>query len=258
MVISAGGPVAVEAFCGGGGVTCGLLRAGFTRVICIDIGDHSRSLAKLGPGIEFHQMDWADGIARFGHLADFVWTSPPCQRGSKMSYCRPGLADTYPDLVIPVREAVAPLGIPYVIEQPENPHARSRMKNPVLLCGSHFRLRAANDAGVEFELQRHRLFESDVPLTDPGRCCHTLPRLPVYGHGAPGNFPWKGTGMERAMREGMQIDWMTREELAEAIPKVFAEYIARQVLATDPRLARFGLGEGWQDLPAAVTALPLF
>ena len=256
-LLTVDGPVALEVFCGGGGVTAALLRAGFTRVICIDIADHSRSLATLGTAAEFHQMDWADGIARFGDSADFIWASPPCQRDSKMSQCRPGLAETYPDLVVPVQKAVAVLPVPYVIEQPEDSGARAKMRSPVMLCGTHFGCKAANDAGVWFELQRHRLFESDVPLTDPGRCRHVLPRLPVYGHGAPGNFSWKGTGMARATREGMGIGWMTRKELVEAIPTVFGEYIARQVLDKDPRLARFGLGAGWEDMPVTAT-LPLF
>jgi DNA (cytosine-5)-methyltransferase 1 len=248
-------PVALEVFCGGGGVVAALLAAGFRRVICIDLEDHSRSLAKLGPGVEFHQMDWADGVARFASDAHLITGGPPCQRDSKMSNCRPGLAATYPDLLVPFREAIAETGTPYVIEQPDNPGARAKMRNPVMLCGTHFGLEAANDAGVLFGLQRHRLFESDVPLTSPGACCHVLPRLPVYGHGAPGNFKYKGTGMERAMRQGMGIGWMTRAELAEAIPRIYASYLIGQVLATDPRLARFELGGGWQDL--AITAEPV-
>ena len=176
-----------------------------------------------------------------------------CQHGSVMSACRPGLAETYPNLIGPFREAVLPYGVPYWIEQPVNPRAKAELRNPIRLCGTHFGLEASNDNGIRFGLQRHRLFESGTPLSGPGKCRHVLPRLPVYGHGAPGNFPpeYKGTGMERAMREGMGNLWMPRRPLAESIPWLYAAYVAGQILAADPRLARFGLGAGWQDLPAA-------
>jgi DNA (cytosine-5)-methyltransferase 1 len=249
------GPVALDVFSGGGGSAAGLLRAGFRRVICIDSADHSATLARLGPGVEFHHMDWAQGLALYGAAADVITGSPPCQRRSKMSNCRPGLAATYPDLVDPFRDAVLPYGKPYWIEQPDSPGARAQLRSPVMLCGAQFGLEAANDAGVRFGLQRHRLFESGTPLVEPLPCRHVLPRLPVYGHGAPGNFPYKGTGMERAMRQGMGIWWMPRAELAEAIPPVFAEYAALQLLAADRRLARFGLGGEWTGMPLVGVAL---
>ncbi len=175
-----------------------------------------------------------------------------CQYDSNMSNCRPGLAETYPDLVEPFRAAIEPYGVPWWIEQPVNRGARRKLRDPIMLCGQHFGLTAANDAGVLMGLQRHRLFASGTPLVGPGKCRHTLPRLPVYGHGAPGNFPHKGPGLERAMREGMRCGWMPRAALAESIPWLYAAYVAGQLLATDPRLARFGLGAGWADL--AVTA----
>jgi DNA (cytosine-5)-methyltransferase 1 len=240
---------ALEVFSGGGGAAWGLVKAGFRRVICIDNGNHAATLAKLGPAVEFHRMDWRAGLARFGPEAHVITGGPPCQRDSKMMNCRPGRSAAYPDLVEPFRAAVEPYGVPWWIEQPDNPGARAKLgPGAIMLCGTHFALEACNDAGVRFGLQRHRLFASGTPLTGPGRCRHIWPRLPVYGHGAPGNFPWKGTGMERAMREGMGIGWMPREALAESIPWLFAAYVAGQLLAADPRLARWGLGTGWEAL----------
>jgi hypothetical protein len=246
------GPVALEVFGGGGGNVWGLLMAGFRKVIAVDTGDHAATLARLGPRVEFHRMDWRAGVEKFGGQAHMITGGPPCQWGSAMSACRPGLDATYPNLIGPFRDAVLPLGKPYWIEQPDNPRARAELREPARVCGTHFGLEAENDNGFRFGLQRHRLFESDTPLISPGRCRHVYPRLPVYGHGAPGNFRWKGTGMENAMREGMACWWMPRRPLAESIPWLFAWYITMQILATDPRLARFGLGAGWRDLPAAV------
>ena len=86
-------PVLLTLFGGGGGDAEGYRRAGF-RVIGVDIEDHSRAFARIG--CEFHQMDWREGLRRFAHLTDAVHASPPCQRYSVASRCRPGLAAKYP------------------------------------------------------------------------------------------------------------------------------------------------------------------
>ena len=39
---------------------------------------------------------------------DAIHASPPCQAYSAMSNCRPGLAEEYPDLVEPTRDALPP------------------------------------------------------------------------------------------------------------------------------------------------------
>jgi site-specific DNA-cytosine methylase len=57
-------------------------------VISIDNAVHSRALSRLG--IEFHQLDWREGLELFGHLADVIHASPPCQHYSIASRCRPG------------------------------------------------------------------------------------------------------------------------------------------------------------------------
>lgn len=95
------------------------------------------------------------------------------------------------------------------------------LENPVMLCGAMFGLAT----------YRHRIFESNMPLTVPPHPKHERPtskaghwesgtHISVVGHCAP---------MAMA-REAMEIDWMTRDELVEAIPPAFAEYLARQTL----------------------------
>jgi DNA (cytosine-5)-methyltransferase 1 len=63
-------------------------------------------------------------------------------------------------------------------------------------------------------------------------CWHRLPPAYVYGHGA---------DLQHARRYGktsvsdwkhlMGIDWMTRDELAQAIPPTYTELIGAQLLA---------------------------
>jgi DNA (cytosine-5)-methyltransferase 1 len=215
--------VLLDLFSGGGGAAEGYRRAGF-RVIGVDIEDHSRAFARIG--CEFHRMTWEMGLAMFGHLADAVHASPPCQRYSRASSCRPGLAGRYPDLIAPVRTALQATGKPYVIENVEG----APLIGPVMLCGSMFGLRAEFPGHGTVGLQRHRLFESSVLLTAPGCCRHELPALRVFGHGRPGNSDLTGPGYAQASRDVMGIWWMTRDQLDEAVPPAYAEHAGRQLM----------------------------
>lgn len=154
----------------------------------------------------------------FKHDFAFIHISPPCQRFTQMAACRPGLADTYPDLVGPARELLDQIGLPYIIENvPGSP-----VRPDVTLCGHMFGL----------ALYRHRIFESNVPLTQPDHVPHTLPASKA-GHWRPGTImSVSGHVSPIAMaREVMGIDWTTRHELAESIPPAYTEELGRQMLA---------------------------
>ncbi len=152
---------------------------------------------------------------------DFVWASPPCQRHSGMSGCRPGLAEKYPDLIAPIREKLQAWGGDWIIENvPGAP-----LINPAMLCGQMFGL----------PLYRHRLFEGSRLLMTPPHEKHA-----IRGSRA-GHWEW-GTIMSVAghcspmplARIAMGIKWMNRDELAESIPPAYSEYLARQFLAVHP------------------------
>ena len=216
--------VLLTLFSGGGGDAEGYRRAGF-RVIGVDSADHSGAFARIG--CEFHQMDWREGLRRFGHLADVIHGSPPCQRFSIASRCRPGLAAKYPDLIGPVREALTAWGGPWVIENvPGAP-----LLDPVMLCGSMFGLQAEFPPHGTVGLQRHRLFESNVTLAAPAGCRHEPPALRVFGHGRPGNSDLTGPGYAQAARDVMGISWMNRDQLTEAIPPAYSAWIGRHLMA---------------------------
>lgn len=79
------------------------------------------------------------------------------------------------------------------------------------------------------DLYRHRLFESNYRLLPPPHPDHVRPTLDagrwrpgtimsVVGHCAP---------IAEAKR-AMGIDWMTRDELVEAIPPAYTKYIGWQ------------------------------
>jgi DNA (cytosine-5)-methyltransferase 1 len=85
-------------------------------------------------------------------------------------------------------------------------------------------------------LQRHRWFESNVPLWGVP-CAHGQnPWNPDYGHSTGRKrrrVPVIGEWRIRPelQHEAMGIDWMTLEELTEAIPPAFTEHVGRQLIA---------------------------
>jgi hypothetical protein len=101
--------------------------------------------------------------------------------------------------------------------------------NPIQLCGSSF----------GFKLLRHRLFECSFPVMAPP-CSHgSLPSdsFDVYEHGrwykaaTPKIYGAGGGKAGEHWAEVMDIDWMTRKELAQAIPPYFTEHIGEFLTA---------------------------
>lgn len=176
----------------------------------------------------FVQADAIEYAAEHWSEFDAIHASPPCQRFSKMSACRPGIADNYPDLIAPTRELLTSTGLPYVIENvPGAP-----LIDPVMLCGSHFNLTAWWPKYGRVGLRRHRLFETNFPLPQYAECDHSLYSVPVYGGGPSGDkHRLRGEGCAQAGRDVMGIDWMTRDEIDEALPPAYTEYIGRVMLA---------------------------
>lgn len=144
---------------------------------------------------------------------DLVWASPPCQRHSRMSGCRPGLRQTYPDLISAMRDRLQAWGgRAWVIENVVG----APLRDPVMLCGAMFGL----------ETYRHRLFECSAPVVPPPHPPHTTPTSKA-GHWRPGTFisvAGNCAPMAKA-RAAMGIGWMPRAQLVEAIPPAFSRFI---------------------------------
>jgi DNA (cytosine-5)-methyltransferase 1 len=208
----------LDLFCGAGGATVGYRRHGL-RVDGVDITPQRHYPARfyLADALEF-LADVEPGEY------DLVHASPPCQG---YSVTRFSTGREYPMLIAPVRERLLELGVPYVIENVEG--ARDHLRDPVMLCGSHFGLRARDDDGTLLELQRHRLFETSFPVLQP-ECRHdpAAQVAGVYGGGPSRRTGSRGgyTPAAAVRRRLMGIDWMSRDELSEAIPPAYTEYIA--------------------------------
>lgn len=211
-----GRPVLLDLFCGAGGCAKGYHLAGFS-VVGVDLRPQPHYCGDV-----FYQEDallvldmlLAGGVWHGYRLSDFaaIHASPPCQR---YSICQNFLQqlEAYPDLVPAIRERLMESGKPWVIENvPGAP-----MLSGVMLCGSMFGL------GVI----RHRYFEASFPLFAPGPCQH---RGTVKGGAYISVFGKGGRGFTKE-RGGlaMGIDWMTIDEMRQAIPPAYTQWVGLQL-----------------------------
>lgn len=210
----------MDFFCSAGGASEGYRRAGF-EVVGVDL------VPQPNYPYEFIQADAIKLLADPGFMAQFdaAAGSPPCQGYSLMSNCRPGLAETYPQLIDVTRGLLTAWGGPWVIENVAGSGLPVQDDllgaSGLLLCGTMFAR----------ELYRHRLFEANFPLPAPHHPRHLKPASKA-GHWRPGtviSVAGNCAPIELA-REAMGIDWMTRDELAEAIPPAYTEYIGALLL----------------------------
>jgi DNA (cytosine-5)-methyltransferase 1 len=200
----------LDLFCGAGGITAGWQRAG-TYVVGVDINPQPNYC-----GDEFYQADALefplDGF-------DVVVASPPCQRYSIINVNSLQNNLEHPDFLGVTRRRLRAWGGIYVIENvPGAP-----LIKPIMLCGSMFGLR----------VYRHRLFESNRALLQPGHAKHIVKCAPCSRIPNENEF-WSIAGKFGGIQDAaaaMGIDWMiTDREVSQAIPPVYAEFIARQVL----------------------------
>jgi DNA (cytosine-5)-methyltransferase 1 len=91
------------------------------------------------------------------------------------------------------------------------------------------------------KIRRHRLFESNLLVMSPGCACSSDTAIGVYGDHPDRPGGWlrpdgtsrglKATSIEEA-QEAMGIDWMTTwDDLTDAIPPAYTEYIGEQLMA---------------------------
>jgi DNA (cytosine-5)-methyltransferase 1 len=198
----------LDLFSGAGGAGMGYHRAGF-EVVGVDINPQPHY------PFEFHQADALEYLAEHGHEFDAIHASPPCQGYSRVKNLIG--EGKYPKLIEPVRAALIASGKPYVIENVIG----APLLNPLMLCGEAFGLGT----------YRHRLFETSFPVPFMMHSTHNRSvdkssgknrrreMVQVWGHAQYAGY------LERA-KTAMGIDWDIREEeLAEAIPPAYTEYI---------------------------------
>jgi DNA (cytosine-5)-methyltransferase 1 len=227
-------PRLLDLFCGAGGAAVGYHRAGFD-VVGVDIKPQPHY------PFEFHQADaltylddWLrHDVTRLDEF-DAIHASPPCQAYSRLRHLPWLKGREYWDSIPPTRAALRAAGLPWVLENVPGAPA-----DGIFLCGLMFGL----------PLYRHRLFESTMFMLAPGHPRHEV----VIGRGRMVNDRRKGSlnagsakgawggqtivtvaGGQYKKADGvaaMGVDWMTKDELSEAAPPAYTEWIGRQLIA---------------------------
>lgn len=206
----------------------GYHQAGF-EVVGVDIEPQPRYPFRF---IRADALEFLAQLIESGEIEeyDLIHTSPPCQAHSVTKHIHKNSAKRkeHPDLVKPTRRLLQAANKPYIIENvPGAP-----LNGTLMLCGTMFGLNTL----------RHRIFETyPVIMWPPSTCNHwgktmsnnarvrnrrvvqsfeLAPFITVSGH------DYKVSDGKIAM----DIDWMTRDELSEAIPPAYTKWIGLQML----------------------------
>jgi DNA (cytosine-5)-methyltransferase 1 len=145
---------------------------------------------------------------------DFIWASPPCQAYTPLKATS---NKTYPDLVAVIRHRLTYAYTPWIIENvPQAP-----IRKDAELCGAMFGLR----------VYRHRWFESNLPLLSPSHPKHVVRSTGTQrgrkAHYEAGGFITITGDVGTYCGDAMGIDWMTGNELSQAIPPAYSRYLAQ-------------------------------
>lgn len=223
--------IMLDLYCSAGVGAIGYSRAGFV-VVGVDVEQQPRY------PFEFVQADAIDVLSRLAKgwpiMINGDWiaakffthfhASPPCQAFTDYRRKGHGVGDGYPNLIPQTRELLREIDRPYVIENVEK--ARSELIDPIRICGTSF---------PSLDVQRHRLFESNVELTGTS-CAHTArePRYPGATNRRPNSRRTVEVGVYRipleTQKRAMGVDQdVTLDELSQGIPPDYTEHIGRQL-----------------------------
>lgn len=205
----------------------GYYRAGFTDITGVD------NRRQKNYPFRFVLADALECLEEHGHEYDVIHASPPCQAYSVTKSIH---KNKHVDLIGITRELLVQTGKIYIIENVEG----APLRNYVRLCGSMF---------PKIKVYRHRLFECNIEINGLLPPCnhsfslpaskgeyHTLSEkdfITCVGH----NFSAEDG------RKAMGIDWMTRDEISQAIPPAYTEWIGKRILEAINHESATGLAD---------------
>ena len=205
-------PKILDLFCGAGGATKGLQRAGF-YVVGVDNKPQPHYC-----GDEFHQADALE-FPLEGY--DAYWASPPCQAYSQAFSQLIGKRKEPPDLVAPIRERLVATGKPFIIENV--PH--SPLQNYIQLDGTMFGLKVKKTRNFELHGFEILLLPGKLPNTKGWIKDGKL--VGIVQHSCYPNEKVKREHLAAAY----EMDWYcTRHELRQAIPPAYSEYLGKYLM----------------------------
>lgn len=205
-------PKLLDLYCKAGGCSMGYFRAGF-EVTGVDIEKQPKY------PFRFIQSDAIEYLMKHGHLYDVIHASPVCKRYSSITQTA-GTAEQHPDQIAELREVLLKTGKFYVIENvPGSP-----LVNPLMLCGTMFGLNVI----------RHRLFETEPVIWFPPTACQHWKKVVKHGRKPDRKKHYAAvTGHFSDVAfagEAMGIDWMGQNELSQAIPPAYTQFIGKIII----------------------------
>ena len=209
----------LDLFCGAGGASVGYHQTGLD-VVGVD------NAPQPNYPFPFIQADALSLEPAFLASFDAIHASPPCQAYSDLA-ARHRNGKEWPKLIEPVREMLAAIGKPYVIENVEG----APLRDYIVLCGTMF---------PELRVLRHRLFESNFAMHPPRHGIHprvhTLDKRKAHYGKTDERFDFVqvtggGNCTIAAAKEAMGINWMTKKELNEAIPPAYTRFVGSILLS---------------------------
>lgn len=218
--------VIYDLYSGQGGAGMGYHKAGFGTVVGVDIesqprypfgfvkADSLEVLARLAAG----RAPWPGAPE-----PDAIHASPVCKDRSVATPVEMRHGQVHPRQIGPTRDLLDKIGKPWVIENVPPTPGSEYLRPDYLLCGCV--------VGLD-ELERERWFETGhwlPPYELRPPCHHVKPIVTVTGHGRNRNS--RGTGLKSDWARAMDIGWMTRNGLAQAVPWRYTELIGRHLLA---------------------------
>ena len=218
-------PRLLDLFCGAGGAAVGYHRAGFD-VVGVDNRPQPRYPFEFvqADAFEFLRQAWRASEAGGPYALiefDVIHASPPCHDHTPLTSVAG--TDGTDWMLAAIRECLMKFPCTWVIENV----SAADMRADFVLCGSMFGLRT----------YRHRRFEIDprlpILLAPPLHPPHSVPTA-TKNRRARWDEGWNvsitgdvGTYLGSA---AMGISWMTGDELSQAIPPAYTEYIGAQLL----------------------------
>lgn len=201
-------PKLLDLFCGAGGASMGYHRAGF-EVEGVDI--------KPQPHYPFKFYE-ADALELPLEGYDAYHASPPCQlwAGGYNKYRK-----DYSDCLTPIRTRLELTHKAWVIENvPKSP-----MRADFIITGDMVGLP---------QIKRERWFETNwwnniAVIIKQER---VYPTISITGTGTPtGTYKAFGRALKlKEFQDAMSIRWMSRDEMSEAIPPAYTEYIGKYLM----------------------------